>query len=213
MARESVLRLGRLGSVLGVQSVPLGGVWVQGWSPASGLVFYLVEAALAIVFVVLLIVLYGRRRPEGTTELARSDVRPREVLGFYGGSLLVMSIFFAGVVFILVGKGHVPAPSWNEIVRGLPWLGAFALVNFVVDLVGLGERPASFLKSRVDQCLARWGFLWLLGFVGPLLMMVTGRPAMFFLFFAGLKLLFEVWSILARARGWKSLAERQAEGG
>jgi hypothetical protein len=211
MARDGVLRLGRLGSVLGIQSVPLGGVLANGWSPASGIIFYLFEAGVAVLLTVFLIVVYCRRRADGRLELGRKNVRAKDVLGFYGGSLLVMSVFFGGVVFMLVSKGAVPAPSWDEIARGLPWLAGFALISFGTDLVGLAARPATFVSRRVDQCMTRWGFLWLVGFVGPLLMMFTGRPAMFFAFFAGLKLLFEAWSVIGRASGWKSLADRQAE--
>ena len=212
MARDGVLKLGRLGSVLGIQGVPLGGVLASGWSPASGIIFYLLEAAVAVVLTVALIVVYCRRRAEGRLELGRQDVRPKDVLMFYGGSLMVMSIFFGGILFMLSAKGVVPAPSWDEIARGLPWLVGLAVVSFGIDLVGISQRPATFVRRRVDQCLTRWGFLWLVGFVGPILMMVSGRPALFFAFFAGLKLLFEAWSVIGRASGWKSLAERR-EGG
>jgi hypothetical protein len=57
----------------------------------------------------------------------------------------------------------------------------------------------------------RWGLFWLLGFFGTLLMMITGKAAIFIGMFAALKLTFESWSTVARLLGWRSLRERAAD--
>ena len=204
--------IGRLGSVVGVQSVPLGGVLAQGWSPASGVIFYLLEAFVALFLTLALIAVYRWKRPDQRGELERQNVRAKDVLAFHGGSLFVMSGFFAGLLLILSSKKDARPPSWEEIALGLPWLLLLAIAGWAFDLIGISDRPPSFVRESVDRCMKRWGFLWLLGFFGPIAMALSGRPAAFFAFFAGLKLLFEVWGVVARARGWKSLAERRLEG-
>jgi len=78
-----------------------------------------------------------------------------------------------------------------------------AVFGFLLDIPGLGRRPASFVAARVDAGTSRWAILWCVGFFGTILMVVTGRPVAIFLVFAALKALFEVLAALERVIGHK----------
>jgi Family of unknown function (DUF6498) len=218
------LRLtGKLGAAVGTQAVPLGGV-LGGWSPATGLVLYWAEAVLGVLLALAMVWLYRRRisdprqdeavGPPGSpaaeaalrtrlTDLARANLRPHDIAIFYGGSLAIFGAFFAGIMLILSHNHGVAVPSLAELQSGLPPLVGFAVLGFLLDLRGLGRRPASFVAARVDAGAARWAMLWAVGFFGTILMAVSGRPTMIFLVFAALKTLYEVGVALERVTSRK----------
>ena len=100
---------------------------------------------------------------------------------------------------LIISHNHgVAAPSVAELRSGLPPLVGSALLAFLLDLRGLGRRPASFVSARVDAGAARWAMLWAVGFFGTFLMAITGRPDAIFLWFAALKTLYEVGVALER---------------
>ncbi len=213
------LRLtGKVGAALGTQAVPLGGA-LGGWSPATGLVFYWAEAVLGLLLAIAMVMLYRWRiadprldaalGPPGSpeaeaarlarlTDLRHANLRPRDIAIFYGGSLAIFGLFFAGIMLIISQNHGVAPPSIAELRSGLPPLVGFALLAFLLDLRGLGRRPASFVSARVDAGAARWAMLWAVGFFGTFLMAFTGRPDAIFLLFAALKTLYEVGVALER---------------
>lgn len=218
------LRLpGKLGAALGIQAIPIGGV-LGGGSLATGLVLYWVEAILGLLLAIAMVLLYRQRisdprqdlalgppgspaaeaaRQERLADFERAHVRPRDIAIFYGGSLLVFGGFFAGLLLILSQNQGVALPSVAELRRGLPALAGLALLGFLLDLPGLGRRPASFVAGRVDAGAARWAMLWAVGFFGTILMAATGRPEAIFLLFAALKTLYEVLVALERVTARK----------
>ncbi len=213
------LRLtGKLGAVVGAQSVPIGGV-LGGWSPATGLVLYWAEAVLGVLFALAMVWLYRWRisdprldaalgppgapaaeaaRLERLADLQKANLRPRDIAIFYLGSLAIFGGFFAGIMLILSQNHGVAVPSLAELRSGLPPLAGFAILGLLIDLPGLGRRPASFVSARVDAGAARWAILWAVGFFGTILMAVTGRPTVIFLVFVALKTLYEVGVALER---------------
>ncbi len=218
------LRLpGKVGAALGIQAIPVGGV-LGGGSLATGLVLYWVEAVLGVLLAIAVVMLYRQQisdpgqdvalgppgspaaeaaRQERLADFERAHVRPRDIAIFYGGSLLVFGGFFAGLLLILSQNQGVALPSLAELRRGLPPLAGLAMLGFMLDLPGLGRRPASFVAARVDAGAARWAMLWAVGFFGTILMAVTGRPEAIFLLFAALKTLYEVLVALERVAGRK----------
>lgn len=213
--------VGKVGAAVGTQAIPFGGV-LGGWSPATGLVLYWIEAVVGVLLAVAAIELYRRRildprldaalGPPGSAaaqaardgrirDLESARVRPREILLIYGGSFVIFGLFFAGILFIL-SEGHdVVLPSMADLRRGAPPLVGFALLGFLFDLPGLGRRPASFVAARVEALTARWAMLWAVGFFGTMIMVFWGHPGGVFLVFAGLKTLYEIGVALERLTG------------
>ena len=222
------LRLtGKVGAALGTQALPLGGA-LGGWSAATGLVFYWAEAVLGLVLAIAMVVLYRWRiadprldaaiGPPGSpeaeaarlarlTDFQRANLRPSDIAIFYGGSLAIFGGFFAGILLILSENRGLAPPSLAELRSGLPPLVAFAVLAFLLDLRGLGRRPAAFVSARVDAGAARWAMLWAVGFFGSFLMAITGRPDAIFLLFAALKTLYEVGVALERVARRKPAQE------
>jgi hypothetical protein len=218
------LRLpGKVGAALGIQAIPIGGV-LGGGSLATGLVLYWAEAVMGLLLALAMVPLYRRlisdprqdaalgspgspaaeaARQKRLANLENAHVRPRDVAVFHGGSLLIFGGFFAGLLLILSQNHGVALPSVAELRRGLPPLAGLAVLGFLLDLPGLGRRPASFVAARVDAGTARWAMLWAVGFFGTILMAITGRPEAIFLLFAALKTLYEVLVALERATGRK----------
>jgi hypothetical protein len=81
--------------------------------------------------------------------------------------------------------------------------------GFLFDLWRFDSYNAIDLRRRVDACLARWGLFWMLGFFGPLIMFLSGRPLWFLGFFSVLKVVFESWARLAQLFGWRSWKDQQ----
>ena len=143
-------------------------------------------------------------------EVARAKIRPGDVFGFHVGSLLTFGVFLAGVIFILSANGRLAEEiRWSELRRASEMILLVVAAGFLIDLWGFRAMPPAEVQGRVDACLTRWSLFWLLGFVGTILIGVTGRATVFFGFFAILKITFEGYGRLARALGWRSHAERQ----
>ena len=138
-------------------------------------------------------------------EIKKAGIDPREVLGFHVGSLLAFGGFFAGVLVILFGNGRIEEPMrWLEVRQGAQAMLLVVVVGVMFDLWNFGHLTVASAQDRVNGCLRRWGLFWLLGFAGTLMMMFTGRPEIFFGFFAALKITTETWARIARAFGWGS---------
>jgi hypothetical protein len=79
-------------------------------------------------------------------------------------------------------------------------------VSFGLEMLTFRAMSVTAVQSRVNACLGRWALLWLLGFVGTILLLFTGRPGAFIGWFAILKAVWEGWGMLARIFGWSSTA-------
>lgn len=214
--RPNATVLTRLASVCGAQSVPLGGVLGADWTPTTGLALFWIESlALALVAVALALLvrwderrrtLRGRRSAAGAEpgtaarrrEIAAANIDPGAIFGFHVGSLVAFGVFLGGLLFML---SHRTEGIYVDR-EALAW-GSAAIVGFVVigaagELRGFRRLPAADVAARVDACTSRWAMFWMLGFFGPLLVSIFGRPALFFVLFGSLKALWEVGRFLGR---------------
>lgn len=228
-----VFRVGRFLTTGARHGLPIGGIIGGTWHPVTAIGVYWVESVLLVLSVALLSALLQRRtsdaaihaaRLEGDdeavralerqrTELNAAGIRPRDLLAFHLGSLGVFGGFFGGIIVLLIGNGHLAEPiRWGELGQGVAAMLAIVAVALTVDLWAFDRLTVPQLSARVSACLTRWGLFWLLGFAGSIMMTVSGRPMVFFGFFAVLKVTFETWAGLARLFGWRSLKEREAAG-
>ncbi len=216
-ARSVGTVLARLAGVGGAQSVPIGGVLAADWTPATGLALFWFETLLLALVAVGLAALVHRDarrqaarghadpdRARATAarleEVRAAHIVPRDVFAFHVGSLLVFALFFSGVVFMLSQK---PGGERISIDLDALQLGAAAVFGFVAlgaasDILGFRRLPAGEVGARVDACTGRWAMFWLLGFAGPILVAVFGKPMAFFAFFGLLKAWWEIARVFTK---------------
>jgi hypothetical protein len=226
-------RAGQFLATVARHAVPLGGLFGRDWHPVTALGVYWLESVLLVLAAAGLCVLIQRRiSADAASALAReggdgpatravaaeraalvaAHISPKFVLLFHLGSLGIFGAFLAGIVFIMIGNGHLAEPvRWGELGEGAEAMLIVVAIGFTMDLWAFRQWTVADVQARVDACMVRWALLWMLGFFGTALMVFTGRPTFFFGFFAGLKVLFESWARLARMFGWRSLKDREAD--
>jgi hypothetical protein len=187
----------------GAQGVPVAGVVAADWSPAGGLLLYWAESVLLLAATAILLALFARRGAD-PAEIARAGIRTRDVLLVHGGAFGIFGVFLAGILFIFVDKGFIAPGAIGDAVAGLPWIALFVAVELAVDLARLRTARAADLARRVNAGSRRLLLFWLVGFLGSLAMVLSGKPLLLFALFAGFKILFEIGAVLGRAAGAKA---------
>ncbi len=213
------------------QAVPLYGIFVGQWQPASAIAVYWLESvALAAIAVTLCVQLkkrtsdaeIGRAQAAGDSEFASliqqeqraaraAGVDPGSVLLFHGGSLAVFGLFIGAILFILTSKGTLEHPfDWDEFADGANAMLLAIAIGLAIEWLLFPQASVDAVQGRVNACNGRWALLWLVGFGGTAAMVFTGRPGTFIAFFAILKVAWEALSTLARVFNWRSLQDRAA---
>lgn len=195
------------------QAVPVGGIFALGWQPAVAIAVYWIESVLLVAIAVALCV----RLRDGASATSPDRMRaaglvPRDVLLFHWGSMGIFGAFFAVILFILTMNGRIEPIDWIELQYAAGGMAIVLAAGFALDTLLLPDPTVAAVQARVNACLGRWALMWLLGFGGTVAMAVTGRPETFFRVFAGLKLTWEVWGLMARTFGWTSLQDRAQAG-
>jgi hypothetical protein len=194
------------------QIIPLNGIFVDGWHPSTAIVLYWFESLLLAVIAVVLCWRFERRAVDAEEREAAKEagIDPRAVAAFHVGSLAVFGGFLGGILLILIGNKHLPPFNWAEFRDGADAMMLVIGVSFAFEMLSFRSMGVAAVQGRVHACLGRWALLWLLGFVGTVLLVLTGRPSAFITWFAILKAVWEVWGAMARVFGWKSLQEQAA---
>jgi hypothetical protein len=214
------------------QAVPVGGIFALGWSPAVAVAVYWLESVLlAAIAVGSCVHLRDRTSAAAIAEartagdgaradalqaearaLATAGVNPRDVALFHLGGMAIFGTFFAGILFILTMNGRIEPVDWAELRRAAGAMAIVLGIGFAFDRLMMPDPPVAVVQARVNACNGRWALMWLLGFGGTAAMIFTGRPLIFFRVFAVLKVTWEIWGLLARKFGWKSLQDRAQAG-
>ena len=212
------------------QWIPLGGVLQLGWHPLSALIIYWLEAVVLAAIAAWSIALVERRsnpdrqraaRQRGQHDLARqfaderaflkqAQLNSRQFFSFQAFTLFAFALFFAGVLTVLLGNGHVSPPDnpW-EVLDGAKKMLVIVGIGLVFDLF-VFDLPVQSVQARAQGCLTRFLFFWILGFFGVITMAITGKPTTFFPFFAGLKATFEVLGTINQVFGRRATANATA---
>lgn len=186
------------------------------WTPATGLALFWVESlALALVAVALAFLVRwderrrtkrGRESGEGAEpgtgarrrEIAAANIDPGGIFAFHVGSLFAFGAFLGGVLFMLSQRSEGIFVDRTALAWGGAAIVGFVVIGAAGELLGFRRLPAADIAARVDACTSRWAMFWMLGFFGPVLVAIFGRPALFFAFFGGLKALWEIGRFAGR---------------
>lgn len=213
------------------QVIPLNGIFADSWQPSTAIALYWFESVLLAIVAAVLCWRFQRRTSDEaiaaahasgdseTAEALAADQRLAKSAGidagavaaFHVGSLFVFGGFLGGVLLILTANKHLPPFDWEQFFDGADAMMLVVAVGFALEMLTFRAMNVASIQSRVNACTGRWALLWLLGFVGTILMAVTGRASVFVGFFAILKATWEGWGMLASLFGWKSLQERQQQ--
>lgn len=177
------------------QGPPVAGVLAGAVHPAGGLLLYWVESVLLLFATALLLALFARRGAP-PREIAEAGIRTRDVLLVHGGAFAIFGLFYAGLLAVLVGNGHVDAAGLRSALPALPWIALLVAAELAIDLARLRSATAADLARRVDAGTRRFVLFWFVGFFGVFATILLGKPLVIFALFAGLKLLFELGAAL-----------------
>lgn len=190
---------GRVAQTLGLNSVPVAGVFAEGWSSGTALALYWIESALVIGFVVARIALHRRRtRKAGHWRAPQFTTTGRfggagSLLGSYVRFALPFTVIhgvFLGTMLALV---TVNRPELDlgigavDLAIGAAAVAALLLAGFLLDLVGLAERPFRWVERIAERALGRVFVVHATIVFGLLATAWTDGPAGLFAVFAGLK--------------------------
>jgi hypothetical protein len=199
--------------VLGLNAVPLLGLFVGGWSTGTAVALYWIETALTIPFVSARILLHRRLTHTAGHYGVQAETRSRlggklrvtrgtttYLVAFL--SLMVPFVFVHGVFvgFLVFGilpreGGPSAAVALADLQRGAAALGAFMAAGLLVDLVGIGRRPFRWIERITQHAQGRVLVVHLTILLGLFALAVTGAPMALFVIFAGLKTLVDLGGI------------------
>ena len=215
-------RIGHFVATVARHAVPLGGIVALEWHPVTAITVYWLESMLLALGVVALCALLKRRRwpdmrgaawQRGDEEAVRaidaelealrvSNLDPRSGLVVLIGGLGIVGGFLGGLMVIMVANGYIKEPvPWPQVGEAVTAMAIVVAVTFGFDLWSFSDMRVADVRARVDACLARWALLWILGFVGTIMLVWSGKPALFFGLFAVLKVTFEVLGRLEKYLG------------
>ena len=199
---EAVLRrFTRLLEMVGVNSVPVLGVFASDWSSATALSVYWAENLIAAVLIGARLWLYRRWSADAAPSLSLTT-GPRPVVAQAPGTFLGTAIPFTlahgvmlGAVFVVVVKA---SPDMADLQQAIVALLVFQGLAFGIDLWTLDRWPAHRVNERADYLLGRVVLVHLSIIAGMILAAWLDRPGAFFAFFVGCKVLADLTQFLPR---------------
>jgi hypothetical protein len=195
----------RLLQLLGLNAVPLAGLFFAGWSPATALALYWCENVVGSALVAARIAMHrsatrtrGHWRTHlglqitGTVKVAGrkkpADVAPKTLLAEFVWGTAAFTLahgIFLGL--LLIGMMKVE-PDRAELRNGLFAMVGIQLVGFAWDSFTIGERPFAWVKALAERSFARVVLVHLAIIGGAFLTFGRPHPERFFLVFGALKL-------------------------
>ncbi|HVH04564.1 MAG TPA: DUF6498-containing protein [Myxococcota bacterium] len=194
----------RLLQLLGLNAVPLAGLFFAGWSPATALALYWCENVVGSALVAARIALHrratrkrGHYRPQLGLQISGSlkvagrtepkDVAPKTLLAEFLYAVIAFSIahgIFLWLLFAVMKVQVEPA----QLRTGLVAMVGIQLVGFAWDAWSLAERPFAWIKAMAQRSLGRVILVHLAILGGMFLTASRPHPERFFLVFGALKL-------------------------
>ena len=198
---------GRFAQTLGLNSVPVAGLFAEGWSSGTALAVYWIESVLVIGFVAARIALHRRRtRKSGHWRAPQFTTAGRfggagSLLGSYVRFALPFTVLHGAFLGTMLALVTVNRPELDlgiragDLASGAAAVAALLLAGFLLDLVGLGERPFRWVERVAERALGRVFVVHATIVFGLLATAWTDGPAGLFAVFAGLKTAVDLGSL------------------
>lgn len=201
----------RLLQLLGINAVPIVGLFLGGWSTATALALYWAETLTAVLLTAARIAIHrrlthkkGHLRPQLGIKVGsgtRGQERPVRFSSLFTEFLTggLMFSLVHGVFLFLVLAFLVPSTIDFAALRpGIYAMLGFQLAGFAGDLYGIGERPFAWIRARAQEVLGRTVLIHLALIGGLVALHLLDRPLAFFGPFAVLKALADLAGLLPR---------------
>lgn len=217
--------LRRLLPLLGVNAVPVVGVFHAGWSPATALALYWWENLIGSLLVAVRIAVHraatgkrGHRRHQLGLETgsgaSRGERRGQADRGARGparqgaprqGSFLAeflvaacaASLLHGGLLWFLLRGTLGEGPEADSLRRGVLAVAAFQLAGLALDLTGIRRRPFAWIRDVAQAAVGRVTLIHVALIAGFWFGLTSGNLS-FFGPFVVLKLLADVGNLAAR---------------
>jgi hypothetical protein len=194
----------RLLQLVGLNLVPVAGMFFGGWSPATALALYWCENLVGGALVAARIAIHrertrarGHYRPHlgikisGSLKVAGSkeprDVAPKTLLAELVWTVTAFTLAHGLFLWLLLAMMKA-VPDRGELRTGLIAMVAIQLIGFAWDYPRLGERPFAWVKAMAERSVARVVLVHLAIIGGAFLTFGRPHPERFFLAFGALKL-------------------------
>jgi hypothetical protein len=206
--------------VIGANAVPLIGVFTRGWSGATALSLYWFENLVGSLLIAVRIAAHealthkrGHRRRQlnlntenvAGADRARQRPTPKNAYGeprTFLREFLVAACMATGVhglvLWSVVRKVLESAPDRHALLQGCLGIGAFQVLGFVNDMIGIRERPFASLRDLANAGIRRVTLIHLVMIVG-FWVALRGGASGFFGPFAVIKTAADVGNLLAMA--------------
>jgi len=206
--------------VIGANAVPLIGVFTRSWSGATALSLYWFENLVGSLLIAARIAAHealtskrGHRRLQLELQSAnaagadRTKRRPTPKNAYgkprtFLREFLVAACLATGVhglvLWVTVRKVLESAPDRHALLQGCLGIGAFQILGFVSDMIGIRERPFAWLRDLASANIRRVTLIHLVMIVG-FWMVLRGGASGSFAPFAVIKTAADVGNLLAMA--------------
>jgi len=207
-------------ALLGINAVPLAGVFLGGWSGATALSLYWWENLVGSLLVALRLLLHRRltrkrgyerlhltlasRDNEGKPLQQWKPGRPPKVerKGSFVQEFVVAALAATAVhgllLWVVVGKALAKSPDGVALRQAVLAVGAVQVAVFLWDLRGLRQRPFAWVREQAQNTLNRVTLIHLFLIVGTWVAL-RSETVTFFGPFAVLKAMADVGNLLARS--------------
>lgn len=195
-------RLPRFLQILGVNSVPVVGLFAADWSEATALALYWCENVMVIVLVGLLIRFHrcAARKREDRKAAPERSVLPA---GYFTTSLFITAghaVILGSVLFMILPDSFPEAAGidLSALRNGVLVVAVLLISGFSLDAIRLGDQPFARLQRMAERVQGRVVLLHFTILFGMVAMVWLDAPRGLFLVFAGLKTLSDLGVFLGR---------------
>ena len=203
------MRFRPLLTALGLNAIPALGWFVGDWSAGTTLVLYWLETLIGTLLLAARIILHRRIRPSkghwnyqapqgqapqtsGRSTYLSAFLVPALVFTFAHG------IFLAALGFMAIKNNLTPEArvDGHDLLAGLIGVGVFQGADFILDLIGLRDRPFAWIEKLGQITLSRVIVVHLTIIGGMAAVMFTGANRHFFGVFIFLKTMLQCSLVL-----------------
>jgi len=176
----------RIAQLIGLNSVPGFGFLEMRWTVGTVIALYWIENLLGSLLIAMRIDLHRRLTHKKGHYVEQKNMGTVEINGqkkplrFLGGFLLISIVFtLAEGIFLAFLLSKLPQQDHIEFASlrfGVQMIGAFLAAGFVLDLIGMRERPFFWIHRVASAMLGRVVILFFVVFMGMFALAFFNAP-------------------------------------